>query len=198
MLSSLSFGLTYFFVGQVAFYFPRIFGHYSSTLRLLFAKYPHLRHNFSNSVFPACTFNAGPVAVSLRHNDSGNSAGGVCPITSGGSYDPKLGGHLILFDLKIVIEFPPGSTIILPSSTLSHGNTPVQQGETRVAFTQYCAGGLLRWVEYGFCSQKSCAQEQPGLRAHVDGKADERWLAALRRFSIVDDLHKDRVEVFKL
>lgn len=152
---------------------------------------------FKNSIFPACTFNAGPHSVCLEHVDSGNVAGGVCPITSSGNYDPKRGGHLILFDWKIYIEFPPCSTIIIPSSSLAHGNTPVQLGETRISFTQYCAGGLIRWVEYGFRSVLDCAISNPHLKARVDALAHERWRAALSRFSVIDDLDADREKVFR-
>lgn len=102
----------------------------------------------------------------------------------------------MLFDWKKYVEFPPGSTIIIPSSSLAHGNTPVQPGETRVSFTQYCAGGLMRWVEYGYQSVKACALSHPRFKARVDALATDRWKAALSRFSVVDDLDKDRAHVF--
>jgi hypothetical protein len=186
------------FLGQFAFYFPKIYGYYSKNLRRLFKHHTYLSHNFENSVFPACTFNMGPSTVALRHADTGNSAAGGCPVQAGGTYDHKLGGHMILFDLKLVIEFPSGSTIILPSSTLSHGNTPIQPGETRVSFTQYCAGGLFRWVEYGYRTLKTCAAKNPRLKARLDARAESRWLEALNRFSIVSEVHSDRIKVFKL
>jgi hypothetical protein len=60
---------------------------------------------------------------------------------------------LVLWDCHLVVEFPPGSTILLPSAILAHSNLAVSPGETRYSFTQYTAGGLFRWVENGF--QKS-------------------------------------------
>jgi hypothetical protein len=51
---------------------------------------------------------------------------------------------------QLVIEFPPGSTILIPSSILSHSNTAVDDQEHRYSFTQYAAGGLFRWVDNGF------------------------------------------------
>ncbi|KII87540.1 hypothetical protein PLICRDRAFT_69864, partial [Plicaturopsis crispa FD-325 SS-3] len=116
----------------------------------LYAYDKSLKLNFPNSVFPAATFNLGPESVSIDHVDSGNIANGMCPVHSLGRFDYTKGGHLILWDLKLVIEFPPGSTILLPLSTLRHGNTTIQEGEERMSFTQYCAGGLIRWVKYGF------------------------------------------------
>ena len=181
--------------GQFAYYFPKIYSYYSKNLRKLFSRYPHLRHTFMNSIFPACTFNMGPKTVSVEHADTGNLASGGCPVTSGGNYDPKLGGHMVLFSLGIVVEFPPGSTIIIPSSTLSHGNTAIQPEETRVSFTQYCAGGLHHWVECGYQSIRSCTGK---IKEKMASEAGLRWLEAVNRFSKVDELHKDRIKAFKL
>ena len=74
-------------------------------------------------------------------------------MTALGSFDPKKGGHLILWDCHLVIEFPPGSTILLPSAILAHSNVSIASEERRYSFTQYTAGALFRWVERGF--QKS-------------------------------------------
>ena len=79
----------------------------------------------------------------------------LAPCASGSDYDPVKGRHLIIFPLKLIIEFLPGSTISLPSATMPHGNTPIATGEVHTSITQYCAGGLLRWVAYGFQSVKS-------------------------------------------
>ncbi|KZP30363.1 hypothetical protein FIBSPDRAFT_908068 [Athelia psychrophila] len=73
-----------------------------------------------------------------------------CAVTALGDYDPTLGGHLILWDLKLIIEFPPGSTVLIPSAIFTHSNTAIQEGESRYSFTQYTSGGLFRWVEHGF------------------------------------------------
>lgn len=71
-------------------------------------------------------------------------------MTPFGTYDYTKGGHLILWDLKRVIEFPPGSTILFPSAVISHSNVAIGKGETRYLFAQYSAGGLFRWVDQGF------------------------------------------------
>lgn len=122
----------------------------------------------------------------------------MCPVHSLGRFDYTKGGHLILWDLKLVIEFPPGSTILLPLSTLRHGNTTIQEGEERMSFTQYCAGGLIRWVKYGFRSGVSLEETAAGRRfkARVDGDPDVRWREALNKFSNRDELVRDREDVF--
>jgi len=77
-----------------------------------------------------------------------------------------------------------------------HGNTPIQVDEWRISFTQFCSGGLFRYVAYGFRTMKDCASQNLKLKAKVDAKAGQRWKDGLRRFSKVDELHADRMKVF--
>jgi hypothetical protein len=64
-----------------------------------------LRRNFlpSVSVFAAATFNFGLRTVMFPHLDFANLAWGWCDITALGDFDPDLGGHIILWDLKLII-----------------------------------------------------------------------------------------------
>ena len=57
---------------------------------------------------------------------------------------------MVLWDLKLVIMFPSGSTIIIPSAMVRHSNTSVGMNKTCYSVTQYSAGGLFHWVENGF------------------------------------------------
>ncbi|KAJ7622473.1 hypothetical protein FB45DRAFT_927801 [Roridomyces roridus] len=52
----------------------------------------------------------------MHIRDFGNMAAGLCPITALGRFNPDRGGHLILWELKLIIRFPPASTILVPSS----------------------------------------------------------------------------------
>ncbi|KAJ7867294.1 hypothetical protein B0H13DRAFT_1897597 [Mycena leptocephala] len=81
----------------------------------------------SPSCFSACTFNLGPHTCTLGHRDFGNLAFGWCAITAFGDFDYRKGGHLILWDCKLILEFPPGL----------HG------------------GGLFRWVEHDFQTEEA-------------------------------------------
>jgi hypothetical protein len=184
------------FAGQFAYYFPKVYRYYSENLRQLFDHHKYLIHNFDNSIYPAATFNMGPQTVALKHGDTANYWAGGCHIHSGGIFDHKRGGHVILFNLKLVVEFPSGSDVIIPSATVIHGNTPIQADEWRISFTQFCSGGLFRYVAYGFRTMKDCASQNPKLKAKVDAKAGQRWKDGLRRFSKVDELHADRMKVF--
>jgi hypothetical protein len=135
----------------------------------------------------------------VDHTDYNNVAYGLCAVTALGNYDPTLGGHLVLFDLGLVIEFPPGTTILIPSSVLWHGNTPlVGEGVQRMSITQYCAGGLFRWVDYGFQTGKKLASTPAGKakKKEIDGMLEARTAAALDLFSTVDSLPSDRAHIF--
>ncbi|KAJ7664790.1 hypothetical protein B0H14DRAFT_3102604 [Mycena olivaceomarginata] len=133
---------------------PRLFNFYVIYMTLLYARYTHLCHPFKNSIFSACTFNLGPRTCALGHCDFANLAFGLCAITALGDFDYKAGGHLILWGCKLVIEFPPGCTILIPSAAIYHSNIPIGRKEHHYSFTQYTMGGLFRWVEHDFKTEE--------------------------------------------
>ncbi|KAJ7906528.1 hypothetical protein B0H13DRAFT_1619320 [Mycena leptocephala] len=128
-----------FFVGGLAFYAPKLYRFLCDTLRGIFERQPALAHNFVNSVFPAAAFNCGPDAFTIEHLDWLNLSHGLCGITCGGDFNPILGDHI---HTRLLIEFPGGASILLPSGCVDHGNTPIQPGESRHSFTQYAAGAF--------------------------------------------------------
>ncbi|KAI0043841.1 hypothetical protein FA95DRAFT_1583964 [Auriscalpium vulgare] len=135
------------------------FEHYASVLQDIRSRQPELRTPSPNSVFPTVTFNFGPRAVTVPHRDAKNVPYGWCAVTALGDFDPERGGHLVLWDLQLVIEFPPGATILIPSALITHSNVAIQPGETRQSITQYCAGGLMRWHAYG-CRTEAAMRRQ--------------------------------------
>ena len=136
--------------GAFQLFAPKLYKFYDWILSSLCKKHPSVSRNFDNSVFASITINLGPRTVTLKHLDHLNIPFGWCVITALGNYDPKHGGHLVLWDLKMIIEFPPGSTILIPSAIISHSNIVVCPHESRYSITQYIAGGLYRWVACGF------------------------------------------------
>ncbi|KAJ7790894.1 hypothetical protein B0H14DRAFT_2625553 [Mycena olivaceomarginata] len=118
-------------------YFQRIAHFANAQMALLRHWKPSLRPNFVGSIFAACTFNFGPRAICAAHLDFANLAWGWCAITALGNFDPDFGGHLILWDLGLVIRFPPGSTILIPSALVRHSNVPIRAHEERCSFVQY-------------------------------------------------------------
>ena len=171
---------------------PQLFQYYNNCLGKFYAHYPTIQRNFFNSVFACCTFNLGPFTVCFDHTDPGNLPFGWCAITALGNFNFKRGGHLVLWDLHLVIEFPPGSTILIPSASLRHGNTAIQTGETRYSFTQYTAGGIFRWVEQGFQKSSewysSLSKEEKSAEHR---KGDERWAMGVGLFSKLSSLQQE-------
>jgi hypothetical protein len=128
---------------------PELHGYYDEQLGKLLDNNPSLEKPF-NSIFTASTYNLGPQVVSAPHLDSANLPFGLCAITALGDYGPKKGGHIVMWDCKLVVQFPPGATVPIPSAIITHSNIPVTAHEKRYSFTQYTAGALLRWVDNGF------------------------------------------------
>ncbi len=128
-------------IGIFAAWALSLFQYYATHLKELLLNDDSLVLNFANSIFAACTFNFGPWTVCFEHMDSRNLPFSWCAITMLGRFNPQKGGHFVLWDLKLVIEFPLGSTILIPSAVLCHSNTAISRKETRYSFTQYTAGG---------------------------------------------------------
>ncbi|KAJ7690453.1 hypothetical protein B0H14DRAFT_3532294 [Mycena olivaceomarginata] len=143
----------------------------------------------NSSVFAACTFNFGPRAICASHLDYANLSWGWCAITALGDFDPDLGGHLILWDLRLVIRFPPGSTILIPSAVIRHSNVPVRAHEYRASFVQYTAGGLFRWVRNKFQTDESwerSATKEEKITREEENK--RRWEEGMKMYSVLDDM----------
>ncbi|KAF8828333.1 hypothetical protein HHX47_DHR4000477 [Lentinula edodes] len=144
-----------------ALWFPKAYGEFQRRNAQLKVKIPEYDENIEGSVYSCCTANCGPNTWTHIHRDTMNATGACCAITSGGPHDPTKGGQLIIWDLKLIFDFPPGSTILLPSALFRHSNIPVQKGDKRVSFTQYTAGGIHRWLEYGGRTEEAFELEDP-------------------------------------
>ncbi|KAF8137797.1 hypothetical protein K438DRAFT_1639066 [Mycena galopus ATCC 62051] len=167
---------------------PKLYSFYQQA-RAALEKRHSLKWNFVKTIFAACTFNFGPQAITRHHLDFGNLSWGWCAVTALGWFDPDLGGHLILWDLRLVIRFPPGSTIFIPSALIRHSNVPIRPHEIRSSFTQYTAGGLFRWIRNGFMTDKDYERTAPTSdQAARAEEAKTRWKEGMDMFSKIDEL----------
>jgi hypothetical protein len=154
---------------------PKLHDYYTTQLGSLFKKDSSLCKPF-DTIFTAATYNLGPQVVCCPHVDHANLPFGLCAVTAIGDFDPSKGGHLVLWDCKLAIEFPPGSTILILSAVLAHSNTKIAAHETRFSFTQYAAGGLFRWVDHGFQTVASYRASLPKEEcAELDARNQRRW-----------------------
>ncbi|KAJ7722864.1 hypothetical protein B0H14DRAFT_3098397 [Mycena olivaceomarginata] len=136
---------------------PRLYAHYLDHNSKLAKAFPHLRRPFPKSVFSCAAFNFGTNVWTFKHRD-------VCNLPFGW-------GHLVLWDLKLVVEFPAGALILLPSATIAHSNIPVQEAMSAISFTQFTAGGLFRFVDAGLRNaSRAGGRRSRGVRA-IEGEA---------------------------
>ncbi|KAF8185871.1 hypothetical protein K438DRAFT_1596769 [Mycena galopus ATCC 62051] len=191
MISARPFHTTHSLTPTVLFaiWAPLLFAFYTAQMALLRGWKPSLRPNFVSSVFAACTFNFGLRAICAPHLDFANLAWGWYAITALGNFDPDFGGHLILWDLGLVIRFPPGSTILIPSALIRHSNVPIRAYEQRSSFVQYTVGGLFRWVHNGFQTSVAWSSSASCLdRAERETEDKMRWEQGLGMLSVINDL----------
>lgn len=162
---------------------PKLFDYYDQTLGQLLENDHSLKKPFENSVYPAATYNLGPQTVCKPHQDFANLPFGFCAITALGNFDHKKGGHLVLEEYKLIVEFPAGYTVLIPSAIVTHSNKKIAEEERRFSFTQYAAGGLFRWVENGFRTtsavEKTADQDE---KAAMEEANQQRWKRGLSLF----------------
>jgi hypothetical protein len=108
-----------------------------------------------------------------------------------GNFDPTKGGHMVIYEMGLIIEFPAGTNITLCSASMTHYNLPLGDpaNESRSSFTQYFAGGLDRHIAYGYRLEVDLDMSD---RRNFAALAEARWKDALSRFSTVETLREDR------
>jgi len=175
----------------LALWEPKVHAYVKKYVDEVFNKYPDLRRAFPGSAYPAAAFNFGPKVCTFKHRDVLNCPFGFCAIQALGCFDPKKGGHLILWELKLVVEFPPGSLILILSAIITHSNTPLAEGDMRASFTQYVSGGLFRFVDSGFLLEKDLRKKDPCRYNEAVSARSDRWKTGLDLISNLEDLHNE-------
>ncbi|KAJ7914035.1 hypothetical protein B0H13DRAFT_1608019, partial [Mycena leptocephala] len=139
-------GLMFFLIA------PHLHAFYQTTMAKFYTSptTPNMLSGLKKFVFASITLNLGPRTVTFPHLDLGNLAWGWCIITALGRFNFRKGGHLILWDLKRVIEFPPGTSIAIPSAIFRHSNVSIATHESRASIVQYTGANIFRWVENDF------------------------------------------------
>ncbi|KAF9039643.1 hypothetical protein BDZ89DRAFT_945157 [Hymenopellis radicata] len=128
-------------------FYPDTWLEYDDCLASVISEDPTLMRLYERCCFAACHINFPPDAWTRFHLDTMNLRRGMCAVWALGNYDSTRGGHLILWDLGVIVEFPPGNMILLPSALVVHGNFAIiQDGVIRGAFVLYSAGCLFKYV----------------------------------------------------
>ncbi|KAG6915062.1 hypothetical protein DXG01_013652 [Tephrocybe rancida] len=167
----------------------KFYSYYQENKRAICTHYPLLEPNWPGSVFTAIVLNLKPQTVTYWHKDFINLPFGWCSVTALGSFDPTRGGHLILWNLGLVIEFPPGFTILVPSAAIEHSNVAIGKDEKRCFITQYTAGALLCWADHGMKTEEEFME---GLsreeREGVAAQDAQRWRFGLSLLLTMEEL----------
>ncbi|KAG6818288.1 hypothetical protein H0H93_006256, partial [Arthromyces matolae] len=153
---------------------PRLYQYYADHMKSLWSLLK-VSPFFPRSVYPSAAFNLGGRVRTFVHRDSMNLPFGWCCVLALGNFDPDVSAKLILWDAKLVIRFPHGSTIFLPSASVAHSNSPIQVGDYRISITQYAPGGLFRWVDNGGRTEKELKAEDPELYEKMQSEKETRW-----------------------
>ncbi|KAJ3869203.1 hypothetical protein EV359DRAFT_30569 [Lentinula novae-zelandiae] len=177
------------FLPAFSLWAPRVHDEYKNAQNALRGRFPHLPDNFPGiSDFAAAAFNLGGKVWTFKHRDFLNWPFGWCAITALGAFDPRRTAQLILWELKLVLNFPHGATVLIPSGVITHSNTPVATGDTRMSFTQYTAGAIFRWVENGCRTEKELQAADPQCWAGMQAGKDSAYIRRIHNFSTIEEL----------
>ncbi|EJD32368.1 hypothetical protein AURDEDRAFT_178569, partial [Auricularia subglabra TFB-10046 SS5] len=141
-----------------------------------------------NFLFAAMTLNLGPQVATISHRDSKNLQPGVCAIIALGRFNPQTGGHFVMREPRLLVEFRPGDILFVMSSVITHFNVPLAcSEEERMSWTFYTAGGLFRWQVAGKRTLKSLttAEERSAYRNNARRFIKQRWSDLLTRKQLV-------------
>ena len=145
---------------------------------------------FPRSIMPSAAFNLGNRVATKKHIDAQNCPFGWCTITALGEFDASKGGHIILWDLGMIIEFPAGTCVCLPSALVTHSNIPTSDDEVRMSFTQYCSGEIFRYIENGFTTNKNLNKNDLAISLFRKNSRKTRIQEGYAMFSELEDLMK--------
>jgi hypothetical protein len=119
-------------------------------LELICTLSPECNFPFKDLPFSSYTLNIGQQSICNVHVDGNNLTSGLCLVIPFGNFNPQNGGHLILHELRMVLELPPGSIVLFPSAIISHENIAVEAHQERRSLTAYTPGSMFQWVEDAF------------------------------------------------
>ncbi|KAJ6449414.1 hypothetical protein C8R47DRAFT_1084721 [Mycena vitilis] len=101
-------------------------------------RYPEAMYPSDTSVYSAATFDFGAPRRTANPTATKPPLGACLK-----------GGHIILWDLGLVITFPAGASILIPTGLVRYSFVRVRPGESRYSLLQWAGAGMGRWFENG-------------------------------------------------
>ncbi|KAK7054023.1 hypothetical protein R3P38DRAFT_2381946, partial [Favolaschia claudopus] len=157
---------------------------------------------FHPSAFYPCeasVFSAATVELGGPHRTRSDWRGHIPPfeaavwsiLTAAGTYRSIYGGHLIVWDLGLVIQFPAGSSILVPTGIVRYSFVEVRPGEDRFSILQWAGSGVRRFVENGYKTDidfaREASEEQHNMR---EDRRTESHLVASELFPLPRDIQE--------
>ncbi|KAJ7430335.1 hypothetical protein FB451DRAFT_1060802, partial [Mycena latifolia] len=84
---------------------------------------------------------------------------GWTALTALGNYDADKGGHIILWDLNLVVRFPVGSTILIPRALVRYSFVCVGADETHHCLVQFTPAPVFNFAANGGSSDLAFARD---------------------------------------
>ncbi|KAJ7873795.1 hypothetical protein B0H14DRAFT_2343917 [Mycena olivaceomarginata] len=128
----------------------------------------HLAPAFAGSPFTMTQFNLGN-GMNIMKCDAYDDFGSLCAVTVLGNYDPAVSSWFLYWPEEEGDRFalccPPGTTLLIPASTVRYAFSEIRQGETRYlsnsTSTQRSGAGLstgvcrMRTSRLGFSADRA-------------------------------------------
>ncbi|KAJ7186911.1 hypothetical protein C8R46DRAFT_879457 [Mycena filopes] len=142
--------LTSTFAGVLESYCFAAFAALQSQKESFLQEFPDALYPSASSVFSAATVEfSGP---HLRATNSRHEPTTWSILIALGHYSATHGGHIILWDLGLIVGFPSGCCILLPTGLIRYSFVKVRANETRHSIVQWAGPGITRWLQNGKCS----------------------------------------------
>lgn len=162
---------------------PQLKAYYQEYMDALLDNVPELSPPFPGCPFFAVGVNCGPRVCCKPHLDRANLSYGQCLIMPFGAFDWKKGGHLHLKEPNVTFEVRPGEIVFIPSASVTHSNTPLQDGETRYSIALYSPGYTFQYIDNAF-------QRQVRKRPHGNAFSDRKWTCGWNLYTRVPSAAK--------
>ncbi|KAJ3552345.1 hypothetical protein NP233_g12904 [Leucocoprinus birnbaumii] len=142
---------------------PRLYGYIKDHMQRLqrHPDYTGLRWNDPHGAMSGKTRNFPWCVATVPHRDVMNMAFAWCGVVAIGPYNAIYGGHFVIHNMKLAIQFPHGALILIPSAFLWHSNVPVRHEDHRASVTFYTSGGLYRFIDNCFMRESDLAEAKP-------------------------------------
>ena len=130
----------------------------------------------------AITLNLGEISCCKRHRDHLNLVYGICLDIAFGDFDFRTGGHLVLHELRCIVEMRPGQAVLFPSSSVTHENIPLVQVQNRApqfrySKTTYTAAANARYVHLGYQTLTAITKKHgKSVQETYEAEGHERWM----------------------